>query len=177
MDNPAANLPLADIHLPDAPGYWPLAPGWWILMGIALLIALVVFILLKRKKRESYRQQALIEFKRIDFELTQDQDLAKFLQNTNLLLKRIALTAHSKSFNASIKGNDWLQWLDQQSPKLNTEFSSDLGQALIIGQYQKAPAIEIETLKILVINWIKTHRNQWQQKSVSPKVQGEQAHV
>ncbi len=24
-----SELPLRDLHLPDAVGWWPLAPGWW----------------------------------------------------------------------------------------------------------------------------------------------------
>ena len=30
-------IPLRDLHLPEAIGWWPLAPGWWILIAIALV--------------------------------------------------------------------------------------------------------------------------------------------
>ena len=30
-------IPLRDLHLPDAISWWPLAPGWWIVLGLALI--------------------------------------------------------------------------------------------------------------------------------------------
>ena len=30
-------IPLRDLHLPEAIGWWPLAPGWWLVIAIALV--------------------------------------------------------------------------------------------------------------------------------------------
>jgi cbb3-type cytochrome oxidase subunit 3 len=177
MENNFSDLPLADIHLPEAPGYWPLAPGWWILIGLIIILCLVAFIWYRRKKREAYRQQALIEFQQIEREFLQDRNSAKFLQATSLLLKRTALTAWQNQFNASISGVDWLHWLDEQQPKRKQSFNSELGQALIMGQYQKAPVIQLDLLKPLIIDWIKQHQNQWQKKSPATKILKEQKDV
>ena len=39
-------LPLRDLHLPEAVGWWPLAPGWWVL--IALAIAGCIYLLYRQ---------------------------------------------------------------------------------------------------------------------------------
>jgi Domain of unknown function (DUF4381) len=169
MENNFADLPLADIHLPEAPGYWPLAPGWWILLGLILLAAALIYLWHKRKQRENYRRQALIELQKIKMESAKDP--AAFLQAVSLLLKRVALSAQPKHFHPSIKGYDWLNWLDDHCPKLTTKFNSELGQALIVGQYQKSPNVKMDALILLTEEWIKQHKNQWQKKS------GENSHV
>lgn len=161
--NNFSDLPLADIHLPDAPGYWPLAPGWWIVLGLILLTAALIYIWHKRKKRDNYRHKALIELQKIKLEST--QDIATLLQAISLLLKRTAMTAQPKTFNPSIKGDEWLNWLDDHCPTLTAKFNSELGQALIVGQYQKSPDVQVNALIMLTEEWIRKHKNQWQKKS------------
>lgn len=46
---PPPELPLRDIHLPEAVSWWPPAIGWWLL---ALLMAGVVFYALWFYKRQ-----------------------------------------------------------------------------------------------------------------------------
>lgn len=175
--NNTIDLPLADIHLPEAPGYWPLAPGWWLLIllviTLVIILCVIYFMWQRRKKREAYRQVALNEFKQIENDFLQNKNAAQFLQSTSLLLKRTALTAWPHHFIASVSGVDWLQWLDEQYPKRQYSFNSDSGQALIIGQYQKTPEIQLDLLKPLVTDWIKQHHNQWQKKSSAKNHQGQ----
>lgn len=163
MENSFSDLPLADIHLPDAPGYWPLAPGWWILLGLILLVAVLIYIGYKRRLRNSYRRQALAELEKIKLEST--RKIAESLQAISLLLKRTAMTAQPKKFNPSIKGEAWLNWLDDQCPTTTAKFNSQLGHALIVGQYQKSPDVKLDDLIKLTETWIIQHKNQWQRKS------------
>jgi len=162
MENNPADLPLADIHLPDAPGYWPLAPGWWILLGLILLAAVLIYIGHKRKQRNNYRRKALIELQKIKLESAQDK--AKLLQDLSLLLKRTAISAQPHDFNPSIKGHGWLNWLDDHCPALSKKFNSELGEALIVGQYQQSPDVQTDEVMMLIEEWITKHKNQWQKK-------------
>lgn len=156
------DLPLADIHLPPEPGYWPLAPGWWIVISIILLVLILSWFLYRKKKREAYRKKALHEFKQLQQQFSETQKIDEFLQATSLLLRRTAFTAQPKNFDPALKGDAWLQWLDNYCPKLTTTFSSGVGKALIVGQYQKAPTIPIDAFVNLVEEWIANHRNHWQ---------------
>ena len=38
-------IPLRDLHLPEAIGWWPLAPGWWLLIALGVvLLAYLLFL-------------------------------------------------------------------------------------------------------------------------------------
>lgn len=85
-----------------------------------------------------------------------------------MLLRRTALTAYPLSFNASIKGNDWLQWLDSVCPALGNQFSTDIGQLLLRSAYEKNPQVDVTQLHQLSSKWINLHRN-FRQKNAQPK--------
>ena len=48
-------IPLRDLHLPDAIGWWPLAPGWWIVIAVLAITALALL-----RKWLQRRSRALI---------------------------------------------------------------------------------------------------------------------
>lgn len=160
MENNLADL--ADIQLPPEPGFWPLAPGWWILLALVLILIILFYVAYRRKKRQAYRQKALNEFKQLQKQFADSNKINEFLQATSLLLRRTALTAQPKNFDPALKGQAWLNWLDHYCPKLTGKFGRDLGQALIVGQYQKSPDINIDEFVNLVEDWINKHQNQWQ---------------
>lgn len=150
---------LADIHLPDGISWWPLAPGWWILLALLILIIIGFFIWRQRKKHNHYRKLALQELDAIYAHYNESQDAATYLQALSVLLRRTALTAHPRSFNASIKGVEWLNWLDTVCPALNEKFSDELGQNLLTSVYQKNPHIDALGLQRIGTAWITQHRN------------------
>lgn len=153
---------LADIHLPAGVSWWPLAPGWWILLALVLACALGLFLWRRRKAQNVYRTVALHQLAGIYADYQQTQNAAAYLQALSLLLRRTALTAHPHSFNASIKGNDWLQWLDTVCPPLTEKFSGEIGQPLLRSAYEKNPQLDIHQLHQLSAEWIRLHRNHCQ---------------
>ena len=159
---------LADIHLPDGISWWPLAPGWWILLALLISAIIGFFIWRQRKQQNYYRVIAQQELAAIYANYQQSQDTAIYLHALSVLLRRTALTAYPHSFNASIKGNDWLHWLDSVCPTLNEKFSSELGQGLLTSAYQKNPQIDVRGLHQLSSQWINLHRN-YRQTSSAPK--------
>jgi hypothetical protein len=168
---------LADIHLPDGVSWWPLAPGWWILLTLVILLAIGFFIWRKRKARNNYRLIAQQELARIYGEYQSSQNAAAYLQALSLLLRRTALTAYPRTFNASIKGNEWLQWLGSVCPESQGAFSGETGKALLIGPYQKNPQVDVGALQQLSELWISKHRNQYQKIKAAKIQQQEAAHV
>lgn len=148
---------LADIHLPDPVSWWPLAPGWWMLLGLAVSIFIAVALLVAARKRNAYRRQAVAELEQIYLQLTQHQQTAQYLQQVNALLKRVALTRYRQQFNPSIKGQDWLRWLDTSCPKLPGSFAKSAEQLLVHGLYQPDPQGDFPALQQLALAWIKLH--------------------
>ncbi len=164
---------LADIHLPDGVSWWPLAPGWWMLLALLVISIIAFFIWRLRKQQNHYRIVAQQELTKIYADYQQSNDAASYLQTLSVLLRRTALTAYPQRFNASIKGSDWLNWLDSVCPVLNGKFSGDLGQSLVSSAYQKNPNVDINGLHQLSSQWINLHRNYRQtipgQKKPAPK--------
>jgi hypothetical protein len=143
-------LELAPLDYAQPISWWPLAPGWWLVI-IFLLAAMILLChwLLKRKRANAFRKQALAELKNIScLEPSHAQ-----LTEVNALLKRVAVTLYPRSI-ASIKyGNDWLTWLDRTG---NTKgFTQGEGQVLKHGLYQAKVTYNQRALITLVERWIK----------------------
>ncbi len=158
---------LQDIHLPDAISYWPPAWGWWLVAVVSIsTISIGIFLWRRYKVRNLYRLQAIHELEQVQEKYTAEQN-AEYLQALNIILRRSALSGLGKNFNTSLKGEDWLTWLDNQVKKSDKIFSEGVGRALLIGPYQKNPEFNRIELHAAAINWIKQHRNQWQRSTKS----------
>lgn len=155
---------LADIHLPPAVSPWPLAPGWWLLMGLCLLVLVALWCVYAHRQRNRYRRVALDQLRQLSTDYQRTQDAATYLHALSVLLRRTALTAYPGRFNASLKGDAWLQWLDDTCPALRTNknargatFMSDLGQSLTQAAYQKHPSVDAPGLEAVCACWIAHH--------------------
>lgn len=156
---------LQDIHLPEAIGLWPPAWGWWLLLFVVVAtVASIIYFVRRNRSRNAYRALALKELATIKQQYDENKD-AEYLQAISILLRRTALSGFGTTFNASIKGEEWLRWLDAQNSKPGTDFSQGVGRALLIGPYQKNPEFDRNALHKIVEKWIQYHRNQWQKKS------------
>ncbi len=163
--NAGAPDPLAelqDIHLPAEIGLWPPAWGWWLLLLVIIVCVASLVLFIKRNKlRNAYRALAIAELNK-SFKQYSGEQSSEYLQALSILLRRTALSAFGNKFNPSVKGNDFLEWLDEQCIKTNSQFSKGVGTALLIGPYQKNPEFDRNALHQLSLLWIKEHRNQWQ---------------
>ena len=156
---------LQDIHLPDAIGLWPPAWGWWLLLFIIVAtLSSVIYFVRRHRLRNAYRAFALAELKKIQSQYSSEKN-SEYLQAISILLRRTALSGFGTHFNASVKGEAWLQWLDAQCKSSRADFNDGVGRALLIGPYQKNPEFDRNALHKLVETWIQQHRNQWQKKS------------
>jgi hypothetical protein len=166
--------PLAQLHdivLPQAVSWWPLAWGWWVLLVLILGIsASIIFFWRRNIKHERYRKAALAELDKNFQDYQLEADVARYLQDLSVLLRRTAISAQPRSFPVDIKGNAWLLWLEAQCPEVKTEFSTGIGQILLTGPYQAKPQIDAQALQQLTRLWLQKHRNQWQKSTASKKV-------
>ncbi len=161
---------LADIHLPDSVSWWPIAPGWWILLTLLIITLIGCFIWHRRKQQNYYRVIAQQELAAIYTQYQQTQDAAAYLHSLSVILRRTAITAYPHTFNASIKGTDWLNWLDAVCPANNEKFSGSVGHYLLSSAYQKNPQVDAAALYQLSEQWIKLHCNHRQKIPAAKKV-------
>jgi hypothetical protein len=107
-------LPLRDIHLPDALGWWPLAPGWWFL--ILLAASGLVYFLYKeflKWRRNAARRVALSELRRVRTEYEAGADALVLAKELSELLRRATLAYAPRGEVAGLTGESWLEWLDR----------------------------------------------------------------
>jgi len=167
MPPPAAGAPdplaeLQDIHLPAEIGLWPPAWGWWVLVIATIVcVSALAFFIKRKKSRNAYRALAIAELNNSHKQYGDEQN-SEYLQALSVILRRTALSGFGSQFNASLKGHDFLQWLDEQCAKTNQQFNQGVGTALLIGPYQKNPEFDRAALHQLSLLWITEHRNQWQ---------------
>jgi len=107
-------IPLRDLHLPDAVGWWPPAPGWWLLL--ALLLAAAAYGLLRAwqaYRRNAPRRAALAELVRLQKAWQTDRDVVALGIRLSPLLRRAMLAYAPRAEVAGLTGNAWLEWLDR----------------------------------------------------------------
>ncbi|MFZ2726321.1 MAG: DUF4381 domain-containing protein [Methylococcaceae bacterium] len=148
-------LPLRDIHLPDAISWFPPALGWWLL---AITLPLLVLFLVKYYQRLT-RQTALKTAKKQLTEIsTRSANNTEKLRELSVLLRRVAITLVPRHEVASLTGQAWLQFLD--SSLKDAPFSSGAGRCLLDAPYRNSPLSdsELNTLLQLSAQWLKVQK-------------------
>jgi Domain of unknown function (DUF4381) len=107
-------IPLRDLHLPEAVGWWPLAPGWWVVLGIAA----VILLLLLRKawirwREDAARRVALRELARVANAYHESPNPVLLATRLSELLRRTMLAYSPRKKVAGLTGAEWLAWLDR----------------------------------------------------------------
>lgn len=143
-------LPLKDIHLPEPIGWWPLAPGWWLMLVSVVVLGLVAYWLVRRWRRQTVIKLAVVEFDVLE---RAELEAPEKLRRLSILLRRIALTACSRTDVAGLTGEAWLKWLD--GPLGQPRFSQGPGRLLLTGPYQPATTGDLAELFELCRDWMK----------------------
>lgn len=140
---PEQQLPLRDIHLPEPISLlWPLAPGWWLLLALLLFLILVSIWLLRLRKRNAAKRIALRKLKKL--EKAYSDEPKKLVQEISTLLRRFYITKYPRKEVASLTGQAWLAFLDNQLGKQS--FTAGEGRCLIDAPYRADVAIDAKAL-------------------------------
>ena len=152
-------LDLSPAIAPDAPTWWPLAWGWWAVIVIAItLIALVFFIVKRRKNNQLPKQEALSYFS------NRQSSNRLSPSEAQRILRQAALSYFPREKVAGLSGDDWFAFLDAQLAKpLFSVKQSQWQQAL----YQDASLMTDEQKKVQqqLVNDCET----WLRKALPPK--------
>ena len=135
--NDPLELPLRDIHLPESVAFWPLAYGWWILIFIGItIIALTVFLYLRsRRNRLSAITLARHEYSRISTEYQEHNDALRLAKQVSILMRRLSISLFPRTQVASLTGDDWLRFLNEQVS--DQVFTNSKGGILIDAPYRE----------------------------------------
>lgn len=130
-------IPIRDLHLPEAVGWWPLAPGWWVLIAIA---ATALFYVLRRALRVhgegTARRHALRQLEVYSREYVQHGNGVLFGTQLSELLRRTMLAYAPRAEVAGLTGDDWLRWLDRGLDR--SHFLEGDGRQLIEWPYRQS---------------------------------------
>ena len=144
-----ADLPLKDIHLPEAVAWWPPAPGWWILAALCLTLAAWLLYRYRRNQgRRHLRHSMEREWHELQQRFQQHQDPRQLTRELSVLLRRVAMSVTGRDMVAGQTGDSWLQQLDALADR--RLFDTTAGRQLISAPYQ--PATKIDTAELLAIS-------------------------
>ena len=141
------DLPLRDIHLPDAIGWWPLAPGWWLLLGLLTLLLVTLWWLAAYRHRRRLRRLALERLKEIS-----SMSDAQLVCSLSRLMRQAAISHFPHHEVAGLSGEEWLDFLDR--PFADQPFSSGTGRCLLDAPYRPIVAIDNRALIALCQRWL-----------------------
>ena len=102
-------LPLRDLHLPEAVGWWPLAPGWWVLVVLAAVLSgWLAYRGWRQRQFNAARRYAMRELAQVEAEYLQHRDPVALAQRVSELLRRAMLAYAPRHEVAGLTGEDWL---------------------------------------------------------------------
>ena len=132
-------IPLRDLHLPDAVSWWPLAPGWWVLIALALIgLAFLVRARLKIRARGAARRYALRQLNEIVAEYEERKNPVEFGVQLSELLRRTMLAYAPRLDVAGLTGDAWLERLDEGLAQ--PVFTSGPGRQILELPYRRPDA-------------------------------------
>lgn len=153
--NPA-ELPLRDVHIPEAISWWPLATGWWLLLIVIPSLLWISLWIYKRLTQQTAVKTAIKLLRQLkqDQSKNQQQKLAEI----SVLIRRVAISVAPRTECASLTGQAWLEYLNN-SLKDNA-FTKGVGQCLADASYRKQVSenINLDELISLTERWLKAQR-------------------
>jgi hypothetical protein len=133
-------IPLRDLHLPEAVGWWPLAPGWWVLIA---LVAIGMLLLLRRAwirwRHNAARRIALRELARLEGSYREAPNPVLLATRLSELVRRTMLAYAPRKEVAGLTGAEWLVWLDRGLDE--KPFSEGPGRSLKELPYRRADSV------------------------------------
>ena len=170
---------LADILLPQTPGFWP--PSWgWLMVALGIFVGALGLWFLKHTRRKApwwlEAQRKLNTLKRRSQTVQGNTEQAALIAQINQLLKQVALTCYNRPAVATLQGEDWLVFLDQAFEHTQSQSTRGYGfrrgpgkifsQAPYQNQAELNPHLDWQALFTLCETWMRL------QNRAYPKLKG-----
>ena len=138
--------------MPEPVAWLPQTTGSWIVFGwLSAVLLLAGWQLIRRRRRNRYRRDALVELKAID--ISTELNPAEAAQQIAALLKRTALVAYPRREVASLFGRDWAQFLRESAN--NDKRIAAAADILASASYR--PDVDGRALSQPARRWIRLH--------------------
>jgi len=162
---PTTQLPLKDIHLPEAIGWWPPAIGWWLLAVLIVLLIVFLYWFYKRLTRKTAIKTAKKNLAIIKENPALDNN--QKLRDLSMLVRRVAISVSPRAEVASLTGHQWLAFLDKSV--IGAPFSEGCGQLLTEAPYRNIQPTEQEISQLISLceDWLKAQTKQAKRKQKS----------
>lgn len=154
-----SELPLRDIHLPEAVPWWPPAFGWWLLLAAG--VAIVAAVLYQRHRMRRHRA-ALAEVARIESDLEAGADPVESLRRLSIVVRRFAMSMAGDDGARTVPGlvgRRWLEYLDARGG--GSGFRDGPGRRLLDGPYLPEGAVTRDEAAVVArcaAGWIRAQR-------------------
>jgi hypothetical protein len=144
-------LPLRDIHLPDAVAWWPPAIGWWLLPLLIIAVYFFMRWLIKRLRYKPMNKRVQIEFAQIQQAYKQQRDQQQLVADISVLLRRSCISYKNRNSSASLTGDAWIHMLNSISA---VKLPDSIAQALLSAPYRRQVDIDADELLAACGEWI-----------------------
>jgi hypothetical protein len=147
---------LRDIHLPAPVSWWPPAPGWWLLLIIVVLGVSIARFIYYRRKRNAWRRTAIAQLRQLRDQAARQESSQTVVCELSVLMRRVAISRFPRESSASLSGDKWLAFLDNNGHG-GTGFQSAIGKLLVTAPYSpqmKVSSTDLTRLLTLCENWI-----------------------
>lgn len=137
-------------------------PGWYVAAALLVLLGCwVVYRYVQYRRRNRYRQEALLWLGERMMTLHARQEFMQQLYEADMLMKRIAMQLYGREKVAPLRGGEWITFLNQQMRRRN-DFSADDSNLLTDTMYRDPHAVSAaETDRFIskTYNWIRYHKH------------------
>lgn len=152
-----SQIPLRDIHLPEAVPWWPPALGWWLLAALLAAGAALAVVRYRRLYRERAALRALRD---VLATLERGAEPVRCLQQVSMIVRRFAMSIGDKADAvAGLTGERWLRYLDSRWER--DAFARGSGRALAVAPYAppgRVRADDVAAIGTLCVEWVDAQR-------------------
>jgi len=151
--NPASQLSLNDILLPQAIGIWPLAPGWWLLLVLAIITPIIIYALLRWRQRVKQQRQPLRQALAA-IEALADQTMSPALcAALNEVLKTYCLKRQPAA--VALHGQAWGDFLRSRASAFNKQQEQWLSHGAYLAHIPQTDNDAVRSLCNAAQQWLK----------------------